>query len=218
MPKCWASKKPNNIQISKAFGPEALEALRRRRWPLKHVRFRTAASSFSSTTGNPKQIEHANRGHESCDILNQNVKSSSKCTCPKKTNVRKNQEEGGAPQLAKFPQRQCPKDCDSVTLGEKKVPHGMILTYHGAEMSSSLAEKHCHKRNTGPSVLFLVASVELNSSISPLDLGLGTLSPCETCRKSTFPCVWVPGFFPGFTCHVAHSGQSNFFHLSNFKS
>ena len=42
------------------------------------------------------------------------------------------------------------------TLGEKaKVPHGMILTYRPAEMPSSLSEKHYHKRNAGPSALFL---------------------------------------------------------------
>lgn len=166
-PKFWESKKPNNIQISKTFGPEAFHghvASKRRSWPAKHLRFRQAASSLGPcTSGKPKQIEHANGGHENGGHFESKRQKFLKMYLPQKT---QHKEEGGVPQLSTFPQRQCPKNWDSVTLGEKKVPHEMILTYHEAEMSSSLAEKHCHKRNAGLSVLFLVASVELNSSIS----------------------------------------------------
>ena len=35
-----------------------------------------ASSFFSSASGNPKQIGHANGGHKSCETSNQNVKSS----------------------------------------------------------------------------------------------------------------------------------------------
>ena len=92
-------------------------------------------------------------GHESCEIWNQNIESS-KMYFLKSPQGR---EEGGAPHLSKFQQRQCPKTCDCVIyIGRKaKVPHGMILTYRPAEMPSSLSEKHYHKRNAGPSALFL---------------------------------------------------------------
>ena len=129
------------------------------------------------------------------------------------------------------------KDLWQCYVGRKeKVPHGMILTYRSAEMSSSLSEKHCHKRNAGPSALFLhkgttmfylswvsvgVCGIELDHRYLLSTLGLGTLSPCETCNWSTFPCVGVPGFFQvsPVMCLTQDVWQlvSNVFHVSNLK-